>query len=270
MKNIVAAIQINSVNKVDKNLKKIEKFIKLAKKQGAKLVVLPENFAFMPSSTQNIKDIAETLNDGKIQTRISNIAKKLDIWIIAGSTPTIQDNKVYQTLIAFDNHGKPVDYYNKVHLFDVVLPNKKESYKESDDFAAGTQYKVIDTPVGRIGLTVCYDLRFPEQFRALLKMGAEVFVVPAAFTYTTGKSHWKTLLKARAVENLSYVVAAAQTGQHINGRKTWGHSIILNPWGKTKSLIRTEEGIILSEINIKKMKQKRELFPTINHIVDIE
>ena len=267
MINNVAVIQMTSCANVLKNLKKIETLLALASSKQVKLVVLPENFAFMGLNEADKLAVAETYRNGPIQLAISEMAKKHRLWIVAGTIPIASDDpaRCYASSLVFNAKGECVLRYDKMHLFDVQV-SASESHKESNSTCAGTQLKVIDTPVGRVGLSVCYDVRFPEFYRQLREMGADILIVPAAFTFDTGKVHWHTLLKARAIENLSYVVAANQGGEHQNGRKTYGHSMIVSPWGNIESSCsESEVNIAIAGIDIEGMMRTRETFPCLNH-----
>ncbi|PIE44969.1 MAG: hypothetical protein CSA45_04910 [Gammaproteobacteria bacterium] len=264
-KSVIAAIQLNSDDNINLNIDKIDFWVSKAKQQGASIVLLPENCAYMAQVQGDSKKIAEPLGNGAVQSEFANIAKNNDIWLIVGAFPTIEDNLVYQTLLVYNHLGQLVEYYHKCHLFNVTLPDSEESYRESDAFAYGKEYKVVDTPIGRIGLAICYDLRFPEQFRQLVDKGATSFVLPAAFTYHTGQAHWESLLRARAIENQCYVIASAQVGKHPGGRKTWGHSCIIDSWGKVQSCLQNEEGLIVSDINLETVTRERHVFPVLTH-----
>tara|TARA_B110000908_G_C10115653_1_gene385148 strand:+ start:76 stop:888 length:813 start_codon:yes stop_codon:yes gene_type:complete len=267
MKNNVAVIQMTSCANVTENLKKVETLLALAASKQVRLAVLPENFAFMGLNESDKLALAETYMSGPIQLAISQMAKKYRLWIVAGTIPLASDDpaRCYASCLVFNSEGECVLRYDKMHLFDVQV-SSSESHKESNSTCAGTQLKVIDTPVGRIGLSVCYDVRFPEFYRQLRELGADILIVPAAFTFDSGKVHWHTLLKARAIENLSYVLAANQGGEHQNGRKTYGHSMIISPWGNVEtSCNESEVTIAIAAIDIERMIRTRETFPCLNH-----
>lgn len=265
MKQTVAAIQLNSNDKIASNMGQIDFWVGKAKAQGAQLALLPENCVYMGKVQGETKNIAEPLGNGEIQRGFSTLAAKYAIWLLVGAFATIENGKVYQTLLVYDDLGQLVTHYHKRHLFDVTLPNSRESYRESDAFTAGQHIQLVDTPVGRLGLSICYDLRFPEQFRKLVEQGATTLILPAAFTYKTGKAHWKVLLRARAIENQCYVIAAAQTGTHPGNRETWGHSMIISPWGEVLSSLPKGEGFVTAEINLALLAHQREVFPTLLH-----
>ena len=268
----IVAIQTNSSDDVDGNLTRIDALIDQAINQSsedasqAKVIVLPECFGFIQSGIDQLLRIAEVDGQGEIQEYLSDTAKKNNIWVIGGSVPLQSDvaGKVSNSLLVYDHHGKRVARYDKVFLFDVELASG-ERYCESDYTIAGNQLSVIDTPLGKIGLSICYDLRFPELYRQLVERGAQILVVPSAFAYTTGKDHWLPLLTARAIENACYVVAPAQYGLHNNKRKTWGHTVIIDPWGNVTSALETGWGMVESEIDLSKLSRIREQLPSLRH-----
>jgi nitrilase len=202
---------------------------------------------------------------GPIQTRISNIAKEQKIWIIAGSIPVkdIKTGKAFSRSITFNDEGRIIGFYDKVHLFDVEVNRKK--YHESEAFIAGTEAKIVSTPWLKVGMSICYDLRFPELYRSEEFKDVEVISVPSAFTKETGAAHWMTLLKSRAIENLAYVVAPNQWGEHFGSRETFGHSVIIDPWGEVMDIKEDGEGFVLAEIDIKGLKSIRNKFPALEH-----
>ena len=232
----VAAIQMNSAAEVGENLQLADKLIADAVDDDCAMVVLPENFALMPVRGRDKAKAAEEPGDGPIQAFLSDVSQRHGIWVIAGSmplkSPEIGAERVYGACAVYDAKGAAQAIYRKIHLFDVDLAESQESYRESRSMYPGDEVTTVDTPCGRVGLTICYDLRFPELYRQLVDAGAIVFTVPAAFTATTGEAHWHTLLRARAIENLAYVIAPGQYGEHADGRSTYGHSLIIDPWGR--------------------------------------
>ncbi len=265
MKYKIACIQLNSSDNVDSNLKVINSYIKKAAKLGAKIIALPENCLFMKAPGVKF----ETLQLKKIEEAISNlslIAKKNNIWLLIGSTlaKSKKMGKFYNRSYLINNKGKVVTSYDKIHLFDVKL-SKNESYLESNNITPGNKAVTIKTPLGILGLSICYDLRFPQLYRILAKSGAEIIFVPAAFTRKTGEAHWLILLKARAIENGCYIIAPAQTGLHPGGRATYGHSLIIDPWGEIIADGGNNPGIILAEINIEKVNKIRQIMPSLGH-----
>ncbi len=262
----IAAIQTNSSDDVEQNLIAAQDYLRQAQGMGAELVVLPECFGFMQKTRPQLFENAESAGEGKIQQFLSVTAKELKVWIIGGSVPlkTEDPQKITNSLMVYDNLGKQVARYDKIFLFDVSLPNG-EQYRESDYTAPGESVQVIDSPVGKIGLSICYDLRFPEMYRKLTSMGAEVLVVPSAFAKTTGQCHWQPLLRARAIENSCYVVAPAQTGNHPSGRKTWGHTVIIDPWGDVLAETAVDCGVICADIDLDKLQSVRTNLPSLEH-----
>ncbi len=232
----VAAIQMNSGPDVAANLALAERLIGEAAADGCSLAVLPENFALMPERGKDKARHAEEPGAGPIQAFLAAAASQYGVWLVGGSmplvSPGIADERVYGACPVYDAEGNARALYRKIHLFDVDLVDRQESYRESNSMYPGDEVVAVDTPAGRIGLTICYDLRFPELFRQLVDAGSTIFTVPAAFTQTTGEAHWHTLLRARAIENLAYVIAPGQYGLHPDDRSTFGHSLICDPWGR--------------------------------------
>ena len=216
----LALVQMNSSASVKKNLDELEKLLAQARDEHIDLVALPENFAFMGLKETDKLAIAESFGHGEIQQAISRLAKQYNLWILAGTIPIkTASDRVRASCLVYDNQGKCAARYDKIHLFDVRV-SETEAHQESLTIEPGDELVVVDTPVGRIGLSVCYDLRFPELYRQLVLKGAELLSVPSAFTAVTGAAHWDVLLRARAIENLCYVLAPNQSGLHENGRKT--------------------------------------------------
>jgi len=263
----VAAIQMASGPNVQANLDEAGKFIKIAVQQGAELIVLPENFAIMGMAETDKVGVAEKYGHGLIQDFLRDQASRHGIWLVGGTVPikSSEDKKVCAACLLFNNDGGVVARYDKIHLFDVTLGETGESYTESETTTSGDKIVVAETPFGRLGLAVCYDLRFPEMFRAMVDAGVDIFALPSAFTSLTGKAHWETLIRARAIENLSYMVAAAQGGYHVNGRETHGDSMIVDPWGVVLNRLPHGTGAVVSEIDVTKLKKTRKLFPALSH-----
>lgn len=262
-----ALIQVVSSTKITDNLQEIEKQMVKARDDQAELVLLPENFAFMGQNEQDKLNVAEIYGQGPIQQKISQLAKNLKLWVIAGTIPLKGvGTKTRASCLVYDAQGVCAARYDKIHLFDVTL-SSEEAYQESLAIERGQDLVVVDTPLGKIGLTVCYDLRFPELYQRLVRQGAQIVSVPSAFTKVTGLAHWEVLLRARAIENLCYVLAANQGGVHENGRMTYGHSMIVDPWGKI--IIEKEEGpgLITAEIDLQKQQELRDNFPCLDHHV---
>lgn len=262
----VAAIQMASGPQVAANLNEAARLIGKAAAADARLVVLPENFAIMAMQDSDRLAAAETEGQGLIQDFLAAQARKHNIWVVGGTIPIRgQDpQRVRAACLLFDDQGERVARYDKIHMFDVRLDNG-EVYNESSSIEPGNTPVVVSTPFGKLGLAVCYDLRFPELFRRLLDEGAELFAVPSAFTMRTGRAHWEVLVRARAVENLVYIIAAAQGGYHLNGRETYGDSMIVDPWGEVLDRLARGSGIVLAEIDRRYFEHTRMRFPSIQH-----
>lgn len=264
---ICAAIQMASGPQVSANLLEAEKLIAEAAKSGAKLVALPENFAIMGMNEFDKVKVSEKQGSGPIQDFLAGVAKKYNVWVVGGTIPLVAEaeQKVRAACLTYDNHGQFVVRYDKVHLFDVSVPDSGEEYRESDSVEAGEQFCVIDTPFGKIGIAVCYDLRFPEFFRSMGKGQLDIIIIPSAFTAKTGAAHWEILLRARAIENLCYVIAPNQGGFHKNGRQTFGHSMIIDPWGVVLDCYKTGSGFVSADIDKNRLEKTRASFPVLEH-----
>lgn len=265
--NRIAAVQMASGPNVNANLLEAARLISQAAKAGAGLVVLPENFAIMGLSEQDKVKVREQEGRGPIQAFLAKQAIKYKIWLVGGTVPLVadDDNKVRAACLLYNDKGKLVARYDKMHLFDVSLEEGGERYTESDTIEAGRDVVVVDSPFGRIGLGICYDLRFPEQFRAMLDQDMELLLLPSAFTAITGKAHWEILVRARAIENLCYVVAADQGGYHLNGRETHGDSMIVDPWGQIVDRLVRGSGVVIGDIDRDKLASIRRNLPAISH-----
>ncbi|KTC64980.1 nitrilase (plasmid) [Legionella adelaidensis] len=264
MGKIGVAQMVSTVN-VEKNLQKVEDFFHIAKTEAVDLILLPENFAFMGLKETDKFTVAESYGSGPIQDKIKDLAAKFGIWVIAGTIPIkTASERVNASCLVYDHRGDCVARYNKIHLFDVTV-SEKESHQESLTVEPGNEVVVVDTPVGKIGLSVCYDLRFPELYQQLVIKGAEILSVPSAFTAITGIAHWEVLLRARAIENLCYVLAPNQGGVHENGRHTYGHSMIVEPWGKVVMEKENGTGILIADIDLERLHRLRKDFPCNNH-----
>lgn len=263
----VAVVQMVSSANVNDNLSQLNAFFMNACEDGAELLVLPENFAFMGANESDKLAIAEVAGHGEIQQTVSKLAERYGIWVIAGTIPIkSSSDRVRASCLVFDARGVTAARYDKIHLFDVRVSDQ-ESHQESATIERGEHVVAVDTPVGRVGLSVCYDLRFPELYRALVLKGAELFTVPSAFTAVTGLAHWDILLRARAIENLCYVLAPNQGGQHASGRHTYGHSMIIEPWGKVLADKQQGAGVIVADIDLQRLRQLRKQFPCHDHHV---
>jgi deaminated glutathione amidase len=263
---IVAAVQMTSGPQVADNLATARRLLEEAATRGALLASLPENFPIMGTNERDKFAVAETEGAGPIQEWLAKTAIDLKMWIIGGTMPIrAESERVSAACLVFDSSGRRVARYDKMHLFDVDIPGKEESYRESATIAPGTLPVVVDTPVGKIGLGVCYDMRFPELFRHLTRHGAQILSLPAAFTVPTGQAHWDVLLRCRAIENLCYVMAPAQVGLHANGRETFGNALIADPWGVVLDRVETGVGIALADIDLGSQYNVRERFPALRH-----
>ncbi|MGF1491582.1 MAG: carbon-nitrogen hydrolase family protein [Microcoleaceae cyanobacterium] len=264
---VTAAVQMTSLPDLQKNLAEAEELIDLAARQGAELVSLPENFPFMGEEEDKqaqAQSIAQATEEFLIRT-----AQRFQIMLVAGGYPVpAQDGKVHNTAVVIDANGNELARYQKVHLFDVNLPDGN-TYHESSTVMAGQVLPatVASEQFGNLGVSVCYDVRFPELYRHLSQKGAEVLFVPAAFTAYTGKDHWEVLLKARAIENTCYVIAPAQTGCHYGRRYTHGHAMIVDPWGIVLSDAADTPGVAIAEIQPSRLEQVRRQMPSLQHRV---
>ena len=238
-----------------------------AKDAGAEIACLPENFSFIGLRDADKLQVAEADGDGPVQSFLSETARKLKMWILGGTIVIRGDSdvRVANSSLLIDAAGKRVARYDKIHLFDVTIPGRDEQYRESTHVAAGRMPVLADTPVGKLGLSVCYDMRFPELYRELVSLGAEWLAMPAAFTVPTGRAHWETLLRARAIENLCYVVAPAQSGTHTSGRETYGDSLIVDYWGQVLSRLARGTGVITADIDLAKEAETRARFPALDN-----
>ena len=263
-RTIAAAIQMTSTASVEKNLAAAEALVERAAARGATFVGLPENFAFLRSEGEPVPE-PQAL-DGPWVSRMAGLARRLKITLLLGSLPehVPGDRKIRNTSVLLGPDGSTLAVYRKMHLFDIDLPGM-EHLKESRSVRPGEQAVVARAPFGEVGLTICYDLRFPELYRALVRAGARVLAVPSAFTERTGKDHWEVLLRARAIENLAYVVAAAQVGHHGRGRASHGHAMIVDPWGAVLAQVPDGEGVALAELDFARQDRLRRELPALDH-----
>lgn len=265
----LAVIQMVSQADVTANLLQARQLLEQAAAQGARLVVLPENFAAMGRQDLAALGRAEAQGDGPILPWLRQTARELGLWIVAGTLPLPPEGqpeaKAHACSLLIDDCGQQVARYDKLHLFDVDVSDSHGRYRESDDYAFGNQVVVADTPFGRLGLTVCYDLRFPELYSALRAAGAELISVPAAFTAVTGAAHWQVLTRARAIETQCYVLAAGQGGTHPGDRETFGHSAIIDPWGQVLGELAQGPGVVLAERNTTEQAAIRQRMPVVRH-----
>lgn len=263
----VAAIQMASGPNLGANLIEAGRLISDAAEAGSKLIVLPENFAMMGLTETDNLQVKEQQGQGPIQDFLREQAIKHKIWIVGGTFPLAvgDGDKALASCLVINEQGQLVGHYDKIHLFDVVIEENGESYTESDTIQAGDHILVINTPFGKLGIAVCYDLRFPEMFRAMVELGVEIIAVPSAFTAITGKAHWETLVRARAIENLSYVIAAGQGGYHIGGRETHGDSMVVDAWGNILDRLYRGSGVVTADIDVAQLQTVRAAFPSLNH-----
>ena len=263
-----ATIQMVSTDNVEENLNQATKLVESSVNDGAEFILLPENFPFMGLHEHDKVAIAEPWGEGPIQAFLASCAKQHRIWLQGGTIPikAMAADKVRAASLLFDPQGECVARYDKIHLFDVqVQSGGDDNYRESNSIEAGDEIVVARTPVANIGLSVCYDLRFPELYRNMLNQDVNIITVPSAFTATTGKAHWEHLLRSRAIENLCYVIASNQGGTHINGRITWGHSMIIDPWGDILACIDAGPGFACANLDFEQQEAFRKRFPAIQH-----
>jgi len=259
----VAGIQMASSPQVSSNLIEAERLIALAVEQGAKIVVLPEYFCIMGTKDIDKVAVREKAGDGPIQRFLAKMAREYEIWLIGGTVPLACNypNKVRNSCLVYNDKGEQVARYDKIHLFGLDLG--VEHYHEEKTIESGDTVVVVDTPYGKIGLSICYDLRFPELYRAMGEV--DIIVIPSAFTETTGKAHWESLIRARAIENLCYVIAPAQGGYHLSGRETHGNSMIVDPWGVILDRLPRGSGVVIANINREYQAGLRNSLPALKH-----
>ncbi len=259
----VSCIQLRSTNNINQNLKKTEKLIIKALKQKTDFIITPEVSSLFSLNKKQLLKVCKSMNEDIYLNGIKVLAKKYKKWILVGSLIIkISKKKLVNRSVLIDNKGKIQTYYDKIHMYDVVL-SKREKYFESKTFFAGNKLKSFKLPWGKLGLTICYDLRFPNLYRKLSKSGCLFLSIPSAFTETTGKRHWHCLLKARAIENFCYIFAPAQGGTHYNGRKTFGHSMIVSPDGNILKELNKSEGVITASVNPNLSKELRSIIPSL-------
>ena len=273
---LAAAIQMTSGPDVPANLRDARALLEEAAGRGAQLAALPENFSFMGLADgdtlgvhPSLRRLAEDDGQGPVQDFLAESAQRLGMWIVGGTVPLrgAGDGRVAAASLVYDSAGERRARYDKIHLFDIQVPGREESYRESANIAPGSRPVVVETPLGRLGLSVCYDVRFPELFRQLSAAGAELFAVPSAFTEPTGRAHWETLLRARAIENLCFLLAPAQSGLHPHGRETYGDSMIVDHWGRVLDRLPRGRGCIIAEIDLERQRRDRGSFPALSHRV---
>lgn len=274
----VAAVQMVSTADVQANVASASRLIREAVQQGAQLIVLPENFAVLDGGPQT--QFAEREGDfsGLLQGTLSELSRTHAMYIVAGTIPLItrpapqgadpevlDNGRVRPASLVFDPDGQIIARYDKMHLFDVEVGDRQARYAESDSFEAGDQIVVTDTAVARLGLSICYDLRFPELYRHLQQEQAELITVPAAFTKVTGEAHWEVLLRARAIENQCYVIGCGQGGVHNEKRETFGHTMIIDPWGTVLTMLESGEGVVCADLDLENLYEIRRKMPVFSH-----
>jgi len=260
-----ACIQLRSTDDVDLNIRQTSSLIRLAHKDGARFIATPENTNLMaPDGGAKLEKSFSEKDDPTLSSLVA-LAAELEVWLLIGSLAIkVSEGKTANRSYLVAPDGRIETRYDKIHLFDINLPSG-ETYRESNTVAPGDRAVVASLPWARIGLSVCYDLRFPQLYRSLAKAGAEILTVPSAFTETTGKAHWHVLLRARAIENACFVVAPAQGGEHANGRKTYGHSLIIGPWGDILAEGGVDPGVVAAEIDLDDIAAARGRVPALHH-----
>ena len=268
----VAAIQMVSSHDVAANLDEAGRLLAEAAGQGAKVAVLPENFAVLATGKMRGCGEQEAGPEPVIRRFLADQARQNKLWIVGGSLPLANrpdgsdiPDRVRASCLVYDDQGHEVARYDKIHLFDAMVDDAHGQYRESDSFEPGQQVVTVDTPAGRLGLAICYDLRFPELFRALREQGADWVCLPSAFTWQTGDAHWHALIRARAIENQVWVVAAGQGGQNSERRKTYGHSLICDPWGEVVCELEQGPGVVLADLDLERLEQLRARMPVWQH-----
>lgn len=272
IKNKIAVAQFSTEPSLKININKVEAMLAQAVQQQASMILFPEEFLTFNMPPEEKKSYAALIENHTLVKMISILAEKYRIAVLAGSLPTKKnriddDHKILNSSILFNSQGQVAAVYHKIHLFDVQTSDDIEAsqYQESKLTHAGTDVVVTKTPIGNLGLSICYDLRFPELYRKQVKEGAHILTIPSAFTEETGKAHWEILLRARAIENLCYVLAPAQMGNRYDGRKTYGHAMIISPWGEIIQH-NMQEGLIFAELNLVEQKKLRKRFPVLKHV----
>jgi nitrilase len=261
----IAALQMVSTPSVEHNLEAARRLLEQAASAGAELAVLPEYFCFLGKSDRDKLAIAEPFGDGPIQQALAALARRHGLWLVAGTLPIKSDEPGYamNANLVFSPTGDCIARYDKIHLFR--YDNGREQYDEGRTLRAGAAPVAFAAGEWRVGLSVCYDLRFPELYRALMRPPCDLVCVPSAFTHPTGAAHWEVLLRARAIENQCYVVAAAQGGRHENGRRTFGHSLVIDPWGEVVAMLAEGQGVVSAELSRERIAEVRTQLPALEH-----
>ena len=263
----VAAVQMTSGTNVEANLDTAAQLLAEAAASSVTLAVLPENFAFLAAEESDKLAIAESPDGGPVQTFLAEQARAHSMWLIGGTTPIrgVEDRRAYAASLLYDPNGRCRARYDKIHLFDVGVPGAEENYRESATSIPGSEPVSFAAPFARIGMAVCYDVRFPALFDCLGALGLDILSLPSAFTVPTGEAHWHVLLRARAIESLCYVVAAAQAGEHSGGRRTYGHSMIVSPWGEVLADLPAGPGVVTADVDMIRLEGLRARFPALEH-----
>lgn len=260
----VGIIQMTSGPQVADNLAFIAKHANRLATQGARWIVTPEN-AVVFGNRNDYHQHAEPMGNGPIQRELAQIARENGMWLLVGSMPIARAHGVTTTSILFNPQGEPAAYYDKLHMFDVDVADSHQRYRESETFTPGDALTVVPTPMGSLGLSICYDVRFPHLYSQLRRLGAQILVVPAAFTAVTGRAHWEVLLRARAIETQCWVVAVGQGGHHVCGRETWGHSMVISPWGDIVASLEQPAATLIADIDLHQVEQVRLIMPIMAH-----
>lgn len=265
----IAAVQMNGTGNLTENLQRAKELATEAAERGAELIVLPENFAYYRCKDLRAAAADEQSPQGPARQFLSQLARELNVWLIGGTLPVQStegdDKRGYACCLVYNNAGEEVGRYDKIHLFDVDVGDAHNSYRESDDYRPGNAPVVLETPFGKLGLTVCYDIRFAELYRNLADAGAEIVIVPAAFTARTGEVHWETLLKARAIENQCFVVGANMGDRDHPKKATWGGSTIIHPWGNVLADLQGGEGVIVADVDTSEIAALKQKMPITDH-----
>ena len=267
----IALVQMVSSQQVDASLKTAETLMTDAAKAQPVAIFLPENFPALGSEDPHEIGLREQDSSGPVRSFLAEMAQRLDCWIFAGTLPTVtrpdgsrvEPGKVRAASLVIDTRGKEVARYDKIHMFDVDVADNHGAYRESNTFEHGTDVVLVDSPCGRVGMSVCYDIRFSELYLQLFKAGAELLTIPSAFTETTGAAHFELLMRARAVESFAYTVAACQGGVHDSGRRTYGHSMVVDPWGEVVVRAGLGEQVLSAEIDLEQVKRRRQNMPVL-------
>ncbi|MEM9102106.1 MAG: carbon-nitrogen hydrolase family protein [Pseudomonadota bacterium] len=265
-KSLMSVIQMTSSESISDNLKQAEALIVEAVSAGARLVALPETFALMPKHHSMRLEATETLGDGQMQNWMSRVSQENQCWIVGGTiaSKSADGQRPFATCLIYDDQGLVRGQYQKIHLFDASL-KQGESFRESSFTSPGNSPLVIDSPFGRLGVIVCYDVRFPELVRIMAQSGMDYLFIPSAFSVPTGIAHWELLLRARAVENQCYVIAPAQCGKHENGRTSYGHSMIIDPWGRVLASLENEQGVLTVDVDKSRIQEVSNQLPIDQH-----